>query len=472
MVPSSPSVDAVARLGNRVLLIAITIAALAAIGLGAQFVEWPLALGASLVLGGLALGAALMAPDAPATRYVLAFVLASFVALHIQLARGLDEMHFGVFVTLALLLVYRDWKVIVFTAAVFAVHHVAFDRLQAAGWGLYCITQPDFGLIVVHAVYVVVQTGVEVVLAEGLRKLAAEGEELRAIVARVDRAEGLALDAAGTDARTHGGQALQRTLGRMAQVVRTVRDSAHSVEAASTEIATGNDDLSRRTEQQASALQQTSASVAHLDETISGTAASAREADTLARQASAVAERGGQAMDEVVKRMGGISESSRRIAEITSVIDAIAFQTNILALNASVEAARAGEQGRGFAVVASEVRNLAQRSADAAKEIKDLLARSADQVEAGSEMVDQAGRTMHDIVASIRRVGGMIGAISAAGEQQRAGFAEVGSAVQQIDQATQQNAALVEQSAAAAASLRQQAQQLVEAVQVFRLQAA
>ncbi len=459
--------DVVSRLGNRILLLAIGIAAIAAVVLGAQFVEWPLALGATAALATLASAAALLAPRAPATRYVLAFVLVSFVALHIQLARGMNEMHFGVFVALALLLVYRDWKLVLFGAAVVAAHHVAFDRLQAAGWGLYCTQQANFGIVLLHALYVVVQTGVEVALARGLQQLAAEGEELRAIVARVDQAQRLAVDAAGTDARTPGGKALQRTLGRMAQVVHAVRTSAQSVQVASSEIASGNDDLSRRTEQQASALQQTSASVAHLDGTITGTASSAREADTLARQASSVAERGGQSMQDVVRQMVGISESSRRIGEITSVIDGIAFQTNILALNASVEAARAGEQGRGFAVVASEVRSLAQRSAEAAREIKELLASSAGQVEAGSRMVGQAGQTMQEIVDASRKVSAMIAQISSAGEAQRAGFSQVSAAVQQIDQATQQNAALVEQSTAAAASLRQQAQQLVDAVQVF-----
>lgn len=469
--PSFRPGDVVALLGNRILLLAISISAVAAIVLGVQLVEWPLALGVTSGLGLVALVVVLLAPRAASTRYVLTFVLVSFVALHIQLARGMNEMHFGVFVALALLLVYRDWRVIVFGAAVVAVHHVVFDRLQAAGWALYCTEKANFGIVMLHALYVVVQTGVEVVLARGLQKLAAEGEELRSIVGRVDRDQVLAVDAAGTDARTEGGQALQRTLGRMAQVVRAVRESAESVEVASHEIASGNADLSGRTEQQAVSLQQTTTLVGQLDDSISGTASSAQLAENLARQASAVAERGGASMQEVVRQMTGISESSRRIGEITAVIDGIAFQTNILALNASVEAARAGDQGRGFAVVASEVRNLAQRSAQAAREIKGLLSSSAGQVEAGSRMVTEVGQTMLEIVDASRKVSVTIADISSAGQAQRAGFLQVSDSVQRIDQSTQQNAALVEESSAAAASLLQQARQLVEVVQVFELRA-
>ena len=255
----------------------------------------------------------------------------------------------------------------------------------------------------------------------------------------------------------------------LSKVVADVRRNADSVATASAQIAQGNADLSGRTEEQASALEETAASMEQLGSTVSQNADNAKQANQLALGASSLASRGGEVVGEVVHTMKGINESSRRIADIIGVIDGIAFQTNILALNAAVEAARAGEQGRGFAVVAGEVRSLAQRSAAAAKEIKDLIVASVERVERGSALVDQAGTTMGEIVAAVRRVADIIGEISAATIEQSAGVVQVGEAVSQMDQATQQNAALVEESAAAAESLRQQAQQLVQAVAVFRL---
>jgi methyl-accepting chemotaxis protein len=264
-------------------------------------------------------------------------------------------------------------------------------------------------------------------------------------------------------------QALATMQSRLATIVGNVRHSAEGVATASAEIATGNNDLSARTEQQASALEETAASMEELGSTVRQNADNARQANQLAMTASTVAVQGGQVVAEVVDTMKGINDSSRKIADIISVIDSIAFQTNILALNAAVEAARAGEQGRGFAVVASEVRNLAQRSAEAAKEIKGLIGTSVERVERGSALVDRAGATMSEVVASIRRVTDIMGEISAASSEQSSGVGQVGEAITQMDQATQQNAALVEQSAAAADSLKTQAGQLVDAVAVFRL---
>ena len=258
----------------------------------------------------------------------------------------------------------------------------------------------------------------------------------------------------------------------LANVVQQVRSGSERVAGASSEIAQGNADLSARTEQQASALQQTSASMEELGSTVQQNAHNAREADTLANNASMVASRGGEAVTRVVQTMRGINESSRKIADIIGTIDGIAFQTNILALNAAVEAARAGEQGRGFAVVASEVRSLAQRSAEAAKEIRSLIAASVERVEQGTAQVDEAGATMTEVVNSITRVTAIVREISSASQEQSAGVAQVGQAVTQMDQTTQRNAALVEQSAAAAESLRQEAQQLVDVVAAFRLQHA
>ncbi len=263
--------------------------------------------------------------------------------------------------------------------------------------------------------------------------------------------------------------ALHEMKTRLALIVGDVRGNAEGVASASAQISQGNSDLSGRTEQQASALQQTAASMEQLGATVRQNADNASQANQLARSASAIAVQGGEVVGQVVETMKGIDDSSKKVADIIGVIDGIAFQTNILALNAAVEAARAGEQGRGFAVVAAEVRSLAQRSAEAAKEIKGLIAASVERTGHGSALVDRAGETMRDVVASIRRVTDIVAEISAASSEQSHGVAQIGQAVSQMDQTTQQNAALVEESAAAAESLRGQAQRLVETVSVFKL---
>ncbi|GAP36031.1 methyl-accepting chemotaxis protein [Piscinibacter sakaiensis] len=266
-------------------------------------------------------------------------------------------------------------------------------------------------------------------------------------------------------------RALSRMQAALAQTVLAVRRNAEGVATASTQIAQGNLDLSQRTEEQASALQQTAATMEQLGTTVRGNADSARLANQLAKRAADVAAAGGQVVGEVVTTMHGIHDAGRRIGDIIGVIDGIAFQTNILALNAAVEAARAGSQGRGFAVVATEVRALAQRSAQAAREIKALVGGNLEQVAHGSVLVDRAGRTMAEIVGSVGRVSDLVAEITAATVEQGSGISQVGDAVNQMDQVTQQNAALVEESAAAAESLRGQAQNLVRAVAAFRLAA-
>ena len=264
-------------------------------------------------------------------------------------------------------------------------------------------------------------------------------------------------------------QALQQMQTSLEGVVTKVRDNADSVATASQQIANASQDLSSRTEEQASALEETAATMDELAATVRTNTENAQQADQLARSASAIAVQGGEVVGKVVTTMQNINASSRKISDIIGVIDGIAFQTNILALNAAVEAARAGEQGRGFAVVASEVRSLAQRSAEAAKEIKTLISRSVEQVSHGTDLVDQAGKTMGEIVGSIRRVSDIVTEITTATQEQSLGIQQVGQAISQLDQTTQQNAAMVEESAAAAETLKDQAMQLVQTVAVFRL---
>jgi methyl-accepting chemotaxis protein len=273
----------------------------------------------------------------------------------------------------------------------------------------------------------------------------------------------------GSDETSELLQALKDMNESLAKTVGDVRTGTELISTASQEIASGNADLSARTESQASSLEETASSMEELTSTVKQNADNARQANQLAVSASSVAEKGGNVVSQVVQTMGSITESSRKIADIISVIDGIAFQTNILALNAAVEAARAGEQGRGFAVVASEVRNLAQRSAGAAKEIKELITDSVEKVDAGSKLVDEAGQTMDLIVTSIRQVADIMGEITAATQEQSNGIEEVNTAISQMDEMTQQNAALVEEAAAAAESMQEQAELLSQAVSIFKL---
>jgi methyl-accepting chemotaxis protein len=315
-------------------------------------------------------------------------------------------------------------------------------------------------LLQVSAVTVIVSLAVAIlllgaVIARSLRRLALVRDALEEIAS----GEGdltRRLSTHGNDELTQIARAFNHFVDKIAAVLVRIRESSESVRVATTEIASGNQDLSARTEQQASSLEETAAAMEQLTATVPQNAENARQANQLASGASDVATHCGSVVGQVVQTMGGIESSSRKIADIIGVIDGIAFQTNILALNAAVEAARAGEQGRGFAVVASEVRTLAQRSATAAKEIKTLIDASVEQVNVGSQLVHDAGVTMNKVVESVRQVTIIVAEISNASQEQSTGISEIGGAVSQMDQATQQNTALVEQATAAAQSLQQQ----------------
>ena len=465
----SRSTLSMAATADRLIFGALVVSALMAVVIGFNYEQ----MGTALVVGGLlsAIGAAvtITAPGAVMSRLVLSCCLMAMTALHIQLGRGTLEFHFGVFVTLGVLLVYRDWRPIVAAAALIAVHHIAFDRLQAAGAGVYCLAAPDFLKIVAHAGYVVVQTGFEIYMAVLMRQAADAGAEMARLVDHMGSGEQLALDVDRIAVQTPLGQSLRQALLRLNAAMVSVSQSAGNITTASSEVANGSVDLSQRTEQTASNLQQTASAMEQLTGTVRQSADSAATANQLASSAVLAAQRGGQVVQQVVANMDEITTSSRKIADIIGTIDGIAFQTNILALNAAVEAARAGEQGRGFAVVAGEVRSLAQRSAEAAREIKALIGASVERVESGSRLVQDAGGVMGEIVSGIQRVSDVINEISAATGEQSTGIGQVNNAINQLDGMTQQNAALVEESAAAAESLREQATHLGTVIQAFKL---
>ena len=332
------------------------------------------------------------------------------------------------------------------------------------------VAKRAIGLAIGTAIFVGILLLISVVITRGLlRQLGGEPSYAISVMQRI--AEGnldvdVHIKPGDTSSLLFDVRAMRDSL---ATVVRTVRDGSEAVATASTEIAQGNHDLSARTENQASTLQQTAANMEEVASNVQHNDDNARQANQMAKQASTTAVKGGEVVAQVVATMKGINDSSKKIAEIIGVIDGIAFQTNILALNAAVEAARAGEQGRGFAVVASEVRSLASRSADAAKEIKSLIHDSVERVEQGTVLVDQAGTTMTELVASIQRVTDIMGDISAASSEQSKGVAQIGDAVTNLDQVTQQNAALVEQMAAATTGLKSQALDLVNTVSAFKL---
>ena len=361
-----------------------------------------------------------------------------------------------VFVPIQIGMTKTPWSFAVTVPNDTILSEVQQQRLTAIGLGVLSILLVSLGLAFALDRLVLRPIGGEPDDAAGITARVAHGDLSQPIAVRPQDTTSLMAQ-------------LQHMQNSLASVVANVRQGAESVATASAQISQGNHDLSGRTESQASALEQTAASMEQLGSTVTQNADNARHANELARSASSVAVQGGEAVARVIATMKDINDSSRKIADIIGVIDGIAFQTNILALNAAVEAARAGEQGRGFAVVAAEVRSLAGRSAEAAKEIKALIGASVGRVEVGATQVDQAGQTMTEVVQAIQRVTDIMGDISAASAEQSAGVGQIGEAITQMDQVTQQNAALVEEMAAAATSLQNQAQDLVQTVAVFQL---
>jgi methyl-accepting chemotaxis protein len=390
-------------------------------------------------------------------------------ALHIHQGNGREELHFGIFVALAFLLCYREWRVIVFAAGLVAVHHLSFNYLQELGYGFICLTKPGLAIVVVHASYVVAETLVLCYLAVLLQREALQSAELGASVAALTSESAIIDLRPQPPAKSDSARALQEVLDRLHVAIAHVQDTVQTTRSSAAQISQGSSRLHSRTQEQSKSISDAVGAISELSAIISANVRNTHQATSLASTASVVAERGGSQVDVVVDRMGAIDASSKRIAEIISVIDGIAFQTNILALNAAVEAARAGEQGRGFAVVASEVRNLAQRSSGAAREIKALIEESVAQVAEGSALARQAGLTMQDIVSSVTAVTGIISEIAGASNEQSNRVSSVSNAISAMDKSTKRNADMVEETSAAAGFLEEQAKELDQVVNVFVL---
>ncbi len=457
---------------DRSVLLAMLLLFAGALAYGSMTDSLPLAAGGGLAVLGLSGLVAWLSGGGRGSQILLPALGMALAGLVIQVARGRTEAHFAVFAFLAVTVIYRHWLPVVAGAVTIAVHHLAFNTLQDWGWGPICFTEPSLLRVVEHAVYVVAQSAILIMLAARMRADFGTAHRLTRI------SEGL-LDAQGridlrpldTPPRTRDaatGQLLT-ALERIRQAVSQVHASATQVDSASREIAQGHHDLSTRTERTAAHLQETASAMEQLASTVQQTADAARTASALAGSATAVAQRGGDVVAQVVATMHDIDAGSKKIADIIGVINSIAFQTNILALNAAVEAARAGEQGRGFAVVAGEVRNLAQRCASAATEIRQLIGTSVERVGTGTRLVTEAGATMTELVDSVRRVAETIDAIRAATGEQNTGISGVHASIHDLDGMTQQNAALVEQTSAATTTLHQQARGLLAAVEAFRL---
>jgi methyl-accepting chemotaxis protein len=456
--------------GDHLLLAVIFVELLAAIAIGQEYARTSAALWVGLPLVAAAGVIWATARGHLFAHMGLAAIAMMMVALHIHVGMGQNLYHFGVFVLLAILLVYRDWRVVVAAAGVIAVQHAVFNELQAAGWAVSCFTEPSRAQVAMHAAYVIVQTAMEVWIARTLALEARQAGDVQAIVRHILAESGrVNLSVRGIATSTPLGSALAQALEHMHGAVQQVEATAVQVRAGSKEIALGNADLSSRTLEQAESLKTTGSSIEGLVATVQQNSERAGEANTLAAKASDVAARGGTVMRGVVTTMGEISDASKKIGDIIGVIDGIAFQTNILALNAAVEAARAGEQGRGFAVVASEVRSLAQRSAAAAKETKELIGNSVERMQSGAKLVEDAGQTMDEIVGSVKGMTGIISEIAAASQKQLASIDQVSRAVSQMDSVSQHNAEVVQQSASAADKMSSQAESLIQAVARFSL---
>ncbi|BBL25388.1 MULTISPECIES: methyl-accepting chemotaxis protein [Comamonas] len=459
--------QAVGRQADLLLLLLTLVSAAVAVVIGAVMSTAVLPAVAGGAVAALALASYALARGSQWTRFVLPLLLSATVALHIQVSLGMIEFHFGVFVTLALVMVYRDWRVVLACAAFFAVHHVLFDRLQAWGLGMYCLTEASFPRVLLHAAYVVLQTGVEIFIVYRMNQAFSQGRELNALVQQVDQPQAMVLDVAAAPVVTAVAQRLQQMFMRVHDTVDSVKQTAAALQSASARIAAGSQELSARTEQARHSVEETATAAHEIRQTVGSTAQIAQHAHGLVGQAAQDARQGGSMVDQLVQNMQTVQRGSDEIASIVGVVDSLAFQTNLLALNAAVEAARAGEQGRGFAVVAEEVRRLALRSGEAAKDIRRQIDRSVQAVAQGAALSGQVQSVMQGFESRIGEVAERMQDIAQAAVQQHEGIAQISDAIGQLEQATAQNAELAEQSLATAQMLQAHTQQMEQRAALF-----
>ncbi|MFZ2988755.1 methyl-accepting chemotaxis protein, partial [Ideonella sp.] len=432
-------------------------------GLPGLAAAWALGLGTMGVLP------ALWRPGSLLSRLSIASALAAQVMLQVHLVAGHLAAHFNVFITLSVLLVWRDWRPIVAAACLFAVHHVGFDRMLASGIAVYCLSQPDPSQIAVHLACVLVQTLVLGRFATLMARQATETGELEILVRAMGKDGPIRLNLEVMRTETPAGTRLKQVQQRMLQAMREVRGTASSVKIAAEQMSADSLELNQRTERTAKGLNESAECLNAIGEILKHSTDASSQAKSLSVRAANMADEGGVLVSQVIDAMDKIAQTSSRITDIIGVIDGIAFQTNILALNAAVEAARAGEQGRGFAVVAAEVRALAQRSGHAAREIKGLIAASSEQVEAGARLVSGAGQTMDGLVRAVREVGDLFEAMSTDGAEHAQGLNVVTHSIIELAALTQDNLQLVERTSGSSAALSEQLQRLDEVLSNFRL---
>ncbi|MHA0864182.1 methyl-accepting chemotaxis protein [Enterobacter wuhouensis] len=473
--PHAPQSDlislfAIRRRADRLMLGLIW--AMWAVSLGVGYMNENLTQGATIgtALACLATLASLVFPGTLLLRLVFAFVLMAFSALLIQLGEGETEYHFSVFVLLSALLAWRDWRPLLAGAAVIALHHLIFNYLQENDlYGVVVFMHTGFHMVVFHGLFVVVQTAILILLAVRMEQDARSASEVSRLAGVINRVPGyLTLAVDGESAHSSFARTFSLTLGTMRSTLEQVSTSVGQLLEASRTLRQRNSALSERTDRQASSLATAASAMAQLSAVATETSQKATQVSEMALSASEVAGQGGNNIAQAIAAMEQIREESRRIVTILELIDGIAFQTNILSLNASVEAARAGEHGKGFAVVASEVRMLAQRSEGAAKDIRQLLATSEATTQHGVEQVEQAGLTMKSIIEGIDGLRSLLDELSNMSEQQRASIAQMNGSIASIDASVQENVQHVAQTLQVAEQQQQQTGQLKEAIAVFR----